>query len=66
MKLKKLNPPQDVYVVTSRNGVRLSKPESGSGAENVKAVNAELDVEDLDLTHGPVEELNAVAEAESG
>ena len=66
MKLKKLNPPHDVYVVTSRNGVRLSKPESGSGAENVGVVDAELDAEDLGVTYAPVEELNSVAEAEPG
>ncbi len=66
MKLKKLNPPQDVYVVTSRNGVRLSKPESGSGAENVKVVDAELDVEDMEVTHGSVEGQHSVADAEPG
>ena len=66
MKLKKLNPPHDVYVVTSRNGVRLSKPESGSGAENVGVVYAELDAEDLEVTYGQVEGMNSVAEAEPG
>ena len=66
MKLMKHRAPVDVYVVTSRNGVRLSKPESGCGENEFETSDPRPDAEGLDVPHVSAERVDPAMELEPG